>query len=220
MSSSPDSAGGARRPAAATREAFVQLESCAGRTLTPGNAGPIPSADASSVIDFWRAAGPEQWFAKDPDFDRRFRERFLVLHDAAANGQLANWLATPNGARALVLLLDQFPRNAFRNTPRMYATDAMAREIANAAIGAGHDQAFETELRPSFYLPLAHSEDLADQERAVSLSQPLGQRYLSHAERHRDIIRHFGRFPHRNLILGRMMKPEEQQFLDEGGFGG
>jgi uncharacterized protein (DUF924 family) len=93
-----------------------------------------PQAEASAVVDFWRAAGPKRWFAKDADFDRRFREGFLSLHEAAMIGDLADWLATPNAALALVLLLDQFPRNAFRGTPRMYASDAMARQVA----AAGH----------------------------------------------------------------------------------
>jgi uncharacterized protein (DUF924 family) len=180
-------------------------------------ASPVAAAE---VVDFWREAGPPLWFAKDAAFDRRFRERFLSLHEAAARHRLAEWLAAPTAALALLLLLDQFPRNAFRGTPRMYATDAMARGAAAAAIDAGHAQAVETALRLFFYLPFAHSEDPADQERSVALNRPLGQPNLSHAEGHRDIVRRFGRFPHRNPILGRTMTPEEQRFLDEGGFAG
>ena len=172
------------------------------------------------VVDFWREAGPGLWFAKDDAFDRRFRERFLSAHEAAARGELAGWLATPDGALALVLLLDQFPRNAFRGTPRMYATDALAREVTAAAIDAGHDRAVEALMQLFFYLPFGHSEDLADQERSVALDRRLGQPDLSHAERHRDIVRRFGRFPHRNPILGRPMRPEEQRFLDDGGYAG
>ena len=181
---------------------------------------PIPLAEAAAVVGFWREAGPSLWFAKDDDFDRRFRERFLSLYEAAARGELTGWLATPEGALALVLLLDQFPRNSFRGTPRMYATDALAREITTAAIDAGHDRAVEDPLQLFFYLPFGHSENLADQERSVALARRLGQPNLSHAERHRDIIRRFGRFPHRNPILGRAMRPEEQQFLDQGGYAG
>jgi uncharacterized protein (DUF924 family) len=181
---------------------------------------PIPIAEAAAVVSFWREAGPGLWFAKDDGFDRRFRERFLSLYEAAARGELTGWLATPEGALALVLLLDQFPRNSFRGTPRMYATDALAREMANAAIQAGHDCVAEAPLQFFFYLPLGHSENLADQERSVALARRLGQPGLSHAEGHRDIIRRFGRFPHRNPILGRAMRPEEQQYLDEGGFAG
>lgn len=180
----------------------------------------IPLAEAAAVVGFWREAGPSLWFAKDDDFDRRFRKRFLSLYEAAVRGELTGWLATPEGALALVLLLDQFPRNSFRGTPRMYATDALAREITTAAIDAGHDRAVEGPLQLFFYLPFGHSENLADQEQSVALARRLGQPNLSHAERHRDIIRRFGRFPHRNPILGRTMQPEEQQFLDQGGYAG
>lgn len=180
----------------------------------------VPVAEAAGVVQFWREAGPGLWFAKDDAFDRRFRERFLSLHEAAVRGELADWLATPDGALALVVLLDQFPRNAFRGTPRMYATDALARQVTAAAIAAGHDWAVAAELALFFYLPYGHSEELADQERSVALARRLGQPNLSHAERHRDIIRRFGRFPHRNPILGRSMRPEEQRFLDEGGYAG
>ena len=119
-----------------------------------------------------------------------------------------------------MLLLDQFPRNAFRGTARMYATDEAAREAAASAIDAGHDRAVEQALRLFFYLPFGHSEDLADQERSVALAESLGEPSLSHAKGHRDIIRRFARFPHRNPILDRAMTPEEQAYLDAGGFAG
>ena len=175
---------------------------------------------ASAVTGFWREAGAERWFAKDAAFDDRFRELFLPSHEAAARGDLADWEATPEGTLALLLLLDQFPRNAFRGTPRMYATDAMARQKARTAIGVGQDREIEPELRLFFYLPFVHSELLADQHLSVELNRQLGQPHLSHAERHRDIVLRFGRFPHRNAILGRAVSPEEQQFLDQGGFAG
>jgi uncharacterized protein (DUF924 family) len=184
--------------------------------IAPAN----PPAEDSAVVEFWRAAGPQRWFEKDADFDCRFRERFLSLHEAATLGELADWPATSKGALALVLLLDQFPRNAFRGTPRMYASEAMALVVASAAIDAGHDQAIEANLRRFFYLPFSHSESLTDQDRSVELNRGLGQSVLSDAERHRDIIRRFGRFPHRNPILGRTMTPEEKWFLDEGGYAG
>jgi uncharacterized protein (DUF924 family) len=179
-----------------------------------------PSDEARAIIDFWRDAGPDRWFTKDDAFDRRLRDRFLDAYEAAAHGELARWLAMPDAALALVLLLDQFPRNAFRGTPRMYATDGMARAVASAATDAGYDEAVEPALRLFFYLPFEHSEDLADQERSVALYRALGYPDLGYAERHRDIIRRFGRFPHRNRILGRTTTPEEQRFLDEGGFAG
>ncbi|MBR0665120.1 DUF924 family protein [Roseomonas hellenica] len=181
-------------------------------------AGGLDSARA--VVDFWRAAGPGLWFAKDPGFDDRFRRGFLAAHEAAARSDGAGWLATPEGALGLVLLLDQFPRNAFRGTRRMYATDATARAAAAAAIAAGHDQGVETALRLFLYLPFAHSEDLADQDRSVALVAHLGEPNLTRARRHRDIIRRFARFPHRNPILGRAMRAEEQRYLDAGGYAG
>jgi uncharacterized protein (DUF924 family) len=180
----------------------------------------MSSAAAIAVVDFWKEAGPTLWFAKDFDFDRRFRERFLFWYEAAANGDLADWSATPTGSLALLLLLDQFPRNAFRGTPRMYATDPLARQIASAAIAARHDRAVEAELRIFMYLPFGHSENLADQERSVSLVRHLGEPAPWRARRHREIIRRFGRFPHRNAILGRAMTSDEQRYLDEGGFAG
>lgn len=176
--------------------------------------------DPARVVEFWSQAGFEAWFRKDDAFDQRFREQFLAAHEAAAAGKLDGWLATPQSALALLLLLDQFPRNCFRGSPRMYATDALARERARQALERGHDQAIEPTLRLFFYLPFSHSEDLADQERAVALSTPLGPEVAKHAIGHHDIVKRFGRFPHRNELLGRQSTPEEQQFLAEGGFAG
>lgn len=175
---------------------------------------------AKQVVQFWRDAGPSLWFAKDPEFDRRFKDRFLTLHEAAARGELADWNETPEGALALCILLDQFPRNAFRGTPRMYATDALARKMADEAIARGYDRQLEDALAVFVYLPFGHSESLADQERSVTLAKRLGADYVGHAEHHRDIVKRFGRFPHRNPILGRAMRAEEQRYLDEGGFKG
>lgn len=179
-----------------------------------------PLATAAEIVRFWRDAGPDRWFAKDAAFDARFRAHCQPLHEAAAQGELASWQGTPEGALALVLLLDQFPRNCFRDTARMFATDAIARTVASQAIAAGFDQAVEPELRVFFYLPFEHSEDLADQDRSVALAAPLDETYRRYADLHRDIIRRFGRFPHRNAILGRASTPEEQRFLDDGGFSG
>ena len=181
---------------------------------------PRTGPEARAVLNFWREAGPSMWFAKDDAFDARFRDRFLVAHEAAARGENEHWLATPEGALSLVILLDQFPRNAFRNTPRMYDTDALARKAADKALAAGYDQRLPRELRKFFVLPFAHSEDLADQERAVALSRRIGPDDLAHAEHHRDIVRRFGRFPHRNAILGRESTPEERRYLEHGGYRG
>jgi uncharacterized protein (DUF924 family) len=176
--------------------------------------------EAAKVVSYWRNAGPALWFAKEPEFDRDFRERFAALHESAASGGFANWVAESEGALALVLLLDQYPRNAFRGTPRMYASDARARSVATLAIESGHDQATEPSLRLFLYLPFGHSEALVDQDRAVELVRALGEPHLSRAMHHRDIVRRFGRFPHRNAILSRPMRPEEQAFLDAGGYKG
>jgi uncharacterized protein (DUF924 family) len=203
---------GARSP-----EGFAELQSHAGRKVCSAGVKPVAADD---VVSFWQEAGKPMWFAKDANFDRSFRERFLSAHEAATRGELNDWATTPNGALALVILLDQFPRNAFRGTPRVYASDVQAYDIADRALAAGHDGQICLELRAFFYLPFCHSEALADQERAVALISALGEEATRAAERHRDIIRRFGRFPHRNGILGRTMTAEEQAYLDQGGFAG
>ncbi|MBC5783574.1 DUF924 family protein [Ramlibacter sp. USB13] len=176
--------------------------------------------DPTEVLRFWRDAGPARWFRVDAGFDALFRDRFLAAHEAAATGRLAHWSESPDGALALVLLLDQFPRNAFRGTPRVYATDAKAREVADAAIAAGHDLRVEPSLRPFFYLPFMHSEELRDLDRCVALTRELGGEHLRFAQHHRGIVERFGRFPHRNAVLGRRSSAEEERFLAEGGFRG
>jgi uncharacterized protein (DUF924 family) len=175
---------------------------------------------AAEVVAFWREAGPELWFAKDASFDREFRERFAREYERAARGELNEWMCTPEGALALILLLDQYPRNSFRDTPKMYATDEAARTLADAAIAAGFDRLIAPNMQLFIYLPFGHSEDLSHQERSVELARRLGEPTLSHAQHHHDIIKRFGRFPHRNPILGRAMTPEEQAYLDNGGFKG
>ncbi|MDB5956630.1 DUF924 family protein [Ramlibacter sp.] len=175
---------------------------------------------AADVVKFWRDAGPRRWFRHDEAFDAAFRERFLVAHEAAVAGELAEWGASAEGALALVLLLDQFPRNAFRETPRMYASDAQARQAAGAALAQGFDREVDDPLRQFFYLPFMHSEQLADLERCVALNRAQGGESLRYALHHRDIVARFGRFPHRNAVLGRPNTPEEQRFLAEGGFKG
>ena len=177
-------------------------------------------SDVDDVLSFWREAGPKRWFAKNAAFDSEFRERLLDLHFAAARRELDAWAGSAEGALALLILLDQFPRNAFRGSAQMYATDALARHFARIAVDAGLDRLIEPELRQFCYLPFEHSEDLADQERSVALSRALGPRHAKHALRHRDIIARFGRFPHRNALLGRDSTPEELAFLAAGGFAG
>ncbi|MET0657209.1 MAG: DUF924 family protein [Steroidobacteraceae bacterium] len=178
------------------------------------------NAAAEEVLAFWEAAGPSLWFAKDASFDQRFRERFLARYEAAVRGELERWSTAPLSALALIILLDQYPRNSFRGTPRMYATDERARTLADAAIAAGYDRAVPADLRLFMYLPFAHSESLADQERSVELARRLNPTDLAHAEHHRDIVKRFGRFPHRNAILGRSSTPEEVAYLENGGYRG
>jgi uncharacterized protein (DUF924 family) len=174
----------------------------------------------AAVIAFWRAAGPKKWFEKDAAFDDEIRRRFLKIHEAAASGKLTAWEASAEGALALLILLDQFPRNMFRGEVRAFVTDPLARAIASRAILNGLDGAFP-DMRGFFYLPFEHSEDLADQERGLTLYKAAGDDDgLKWAKIHADIIRRFGRFPHRNAVLGRVSTPEEQKFLDDGGFAG
>ncbi|MBU4632684.1 DUF924 family protein [Pseudomonas chlororaphis] len=180
----------------------------------------INDKQAAAVVRFWREAGASQWFAKDPVFDQRFRELFLDRHRAVVRGEYEVWRNTPEGSLALLILLDQFPRNAFRGSADMYATDVLARHFARLAQAAGHMEAVAADLRLFFCLPFAHSEDLIDQDFSVLLNARLGQPWLAHAEGHRDVIRRFGRFPHRNRLLGRESTPEEERFLEEGGFAG
>jgi uncharacterized protein (DUF924 family) len=174
----------------------------------------------ADVVAFWRAAGPKRWFEKDDAFDEDIRRRFLAVHEAAAAGKLGAWEDNAEGALALLILLDQFPRNMFRGQARAFATDLLARAVASRAIRNGFDGAFP-DLRTFFYLPFEHSEHLADQEQSVALYKAMGDADgLKWAEQRADIIRRFGRFPHRNAPLGRTTTPEEQAFLDSGGFSG
>jgi uncharacterized protein (DUF924 family) len=180
-----------------------------------------PLASAADVVSFWREAGPERWFKKDSAFDDAIRGRFLATHEAAAAGKLSGWEQSADGALALLILLDQFPRNMFRNDPRAFATDPLALAVAAGAIVRGFDSQVSKEMRGFFYLPFEHSEDLADQDRVVAFHKAIGDADgLKWAEIHADIIRRFGRFPHRNAVLGRVTTPEEQAFLDGGGFAG
>ena len=173
---------------------------------------------ASEVVRFWRDAGAQAWFNGGEAFDRQCESRFLDAHLAAARRGHEDWLDTAEGALALLLLLDQIPRNIFRGSGHAFASDGLARHYAGRALASGHDAAFEPMLRAFFYLPFEHSEDLADQDRSVALCEAMGDaNYLKYAEAHRDVIRRFGRFPHRNHALGRDNTPEEQAWLDAGG---
>ena len=173
------------------------------------------------VLAFWRRAGHERWYAPDPSFDAAVHDRFLALWQQAAAGRLSSWEDTDQGALALVIVLDQFPRNMFRGDAKAFSSDALAREVANRALARGIDRRIAPPLLQFLYLPFMHSEHLPDQIRCVELFRAGDNaENLGYAEVHADIIRRFGRFPHRNPILGRITTPEEQAFLDAGGFSG
>ena len=180
---------------------------------------PLPSA--KDVVDFWIQAGPQKWFAKDEAFDRDFKSRFYEAHFAAARRELDSWMETPEGALALMILLDQFPRNSFRDTGHMFATDSLALALSRKAIEAGHHKGVASELQPFILMPLMHSESLSDQQDLVDMldvdTHPDTYKY---AVVHRDVIAQFGRFPHRNAALGRETTAQETEFLKSGGFSG
>lgn len=184
----------------------------------------------ADVLFFWFSAPGEHgkrhkhWFAKDDAFDREVRERFLPLYEQGAAGSLSRWKERAADCLALIILLDQFPRNMFRGSPRAFDADPLALHAARHAVAQGYDRAMLPVERMFVYLPFEHSEALADQRMACELSKPLeafeetadAYRY---AVRHRDIIERFGRFPHRNAILGRASTPEEIEFLKQPGSG-
>jgi uncharacterized protein (DUF924 family) len=184
----------------------------------------LGAADAIGPMDvlaFWRAAGPDKWFERNAAFDSEIKHRFLSVWRAAEEGKLAHWEETPEAALALAIVLDQFPRNMFRGDRRTYATDALARAVADRAIARGFDRQVSHPERQFFYLPFNHSENLADQERCLELARHYrDDEFTKYAEHHAEIIRRFGRFPHRNALLGRATNPDEQAFLDGGGFAG
>jgi uncharacterized protein (DUF924 family) len=188
---------------------------------------------AIAILNFWfddPAASDSQygqqrqvWFKKDPDFDQQVRERFLDTYGQARQGAYQDWADTARGALALIILLDQLPRNMFRGTPKCFESDAQALAIAQGAIAQQYDQALIPVERLFLYLPLEHSENLTHQEQCVALfealvqDEPELQTTLDYAYRHRDVIARFGRFPHRNEVLGRASTPEEETFLQQPG---
>lgn len=176
---------------------------------------------ADVVLAFWELAGSSRWFTHNDAFDANFRQHFSEQHFAAARGEYAHWMERAEDALALLILLDQFPRNAFRGSAHAYATDGLALHYAKHALARRFDQQVSTPLRLFFYLPFEHAEDLQEQARAVQLMTTLDDAQATGwALEHQQIIQRFGRFPHRNAVLGRPTTAEEQQFLDEGGFAG
>lgn len=179
-------------------------------------------SDPASVLAFWVEAGPASWFKSDPAFDAEIRTRFVSTWRAALEAGRAPWSDTPEAVLASVILLDQFPRNMFREDACAFATDAIARDLVRTALAQDMDLAIAGPERHFFYMPLIHAEDLADQDAAIAVitaHMPDPNRLL-HARAHRRIIRQFGRFPFRNKALGRETTADEQAFLDAGGYGG
>ena len=172
---------------------------------------------AREVVDFWREAGPAKWFNGGTAFDDALRARFEAAHFAAARRELEGWMDDAEGALALLVLLDQVPRNLFRGSAHSYATDPLALHYAGRMLEAGLDREVEPALRVFCYLPFEHPEDLLDQERSVALMADLGEPYAEYAVQHFDVIERFGRFPHRNRALGRASSADEQAWLDAGG---
>ena len=196
---------------------------------------PRPSIDtrATGVLDFWFGtpdsaefgSSRKMWFTKDAAFDAQIRERFSGLLDEALNGRLTQWDAHPRSALARILVLDQFTRNAFRAAPRSFAGDAHALGAAQALVGRGHDLMLAPVERGFAYLPFEHSENIAMQNEALRLfgqlaiDAPEQASLLEWAQRHHAIVARFGRFPHRNVILGRASSVEEDAFLQQPGSG-
>lgn len=178
-------------------------------------------ARPEEIFLFWKDAGPDKWFKPDPAFDEQIRARFLETYEAGMHGELEHWERSAYGSLALVLLFDQFPRNMFRGSPKAFASDEKAKQVTDRAIAEGRDKAVDPEVHTFFYMPYMHSEALSDQQRCVALMEAGGkQENIKYAEIHRDAIARFGRFPHRNEILGRKSTPEEIAYLQGGGFKG
>jgi uncharacterized protein (DUF924 family) len=174
----------------------------------------LPSID--DVLTFW-FANPGRWWKKDPAFDAEIRDRFLSLHDAVVRDEREDWLETSRGMLAYVIVLDQFSRNMFRGSARMFESDPRALAAARRALDRSFDRGLSGDERMFLYMPFMHSEDVADQDRCVALFASALQQWLPYAEEHRNIVRRFGRFPHRNAIQGRPSTSEELEFLKQPG---
>lgn len=171
--------------------------------------------DFQAVLDFWFSEETRPlWFRSTPEFDAAIRNRFEATWEAGRDGQLGAWEETPRGALALAIVLDQFPLNMYRGEVRAFSTEALAREVAGRAIDRGWDEGLPGQERMFLYLPFMHSESLADQDRSVALFDAAGLvDNLRFARHHRELVRRFGRFPHRNALLGRESTPEELEYL-------
>lgn len=174
---------------------------------------------ALALLAFWIDAGPARWFARSDEFDTACCD-YIALWEEARAGALDGWMATAAGSLARIILLDQIPRNAFRGEARQFATDALALAAARAAVTAGYDRTQPWPARNFYYLPFQHAEDMTAQDEGLDLYRPSAdQETYYYALVHADVIRRFGRFPHRNALLGRETTEAERHYLDTGGFG-
>jgi uncharacterized protein (DUF924 family) len=179
------------------------------------------NTNGDAVLHFWfEETKPYQWFRRDDAFDKAIKTRFGAMHEAARRGRLDVWRAHPVYSLSLILILDQFSRNLYRDTPQAFAHDAQALDIAREAIARRFDHLVSDQRRAFFYMPFMHAEDLSVQTESVALfkAQLPTTKNLPYAIQHRDIMKRFGRFPHRNDIFGRQSTPEEIAFLKAGGF--
>lgn len=176
-----------------------------------------PDAESAAILDFWFGElAPQQWFAVDPAVDRTIVERFSLVAAKIATGGAPQWAESPGGSLAAVIALDQFPRNLYRGDPRAFATDGQALALAEQALDRGFDEGMGVYARQFLYMPFMHSEDAEDQVRALELFEGLGlPEAVEAARRHKEIVDRFGRFPHRNAVLGRETTAEEADFLKE-----
>ena len=172
------------------------------------------------ILNFWLQAGPQIWFKKDDAFDQSVKEKFQTLPDQIVDGQYDHWQTHPNGMLASVLALDQFPRNIHRGTARAFAYDETARKFAKTAIDQQWDQQVSDEIKAFFYLPFMHSEDINDQHFCLNLYRKADdEQGVGYARRHLELIEKYGRFPHRNALLGRKSTLEEEDYLSTEGAG-
>ncbi|NQY43580.1 MAG: DUF924 domain-containing protein [Legionellales bacterium] len=175
------------------------------------------NTEYKDVLNFWFDKDHKAlWFKKDSDFDKKISENFMVLYNKARENKLTSWLEKADSALALIIVVDQFPRNMFRNTPKSFETDNLALRYAKLSINKGHNKNISSDKLAFLYMPFMHSENILDQNMSVKLFEKYGlTNNLEYAKEHRDIIKRFGRFPHRNIILGRTTTPEEDKFLKE-----
>ena len=196
---------------------YIEFETMAIQAAGKGLANP----DVEKIIQFWSSIGPKGWFTKDADVDAQITSQFTDLHEKAARGELDDWVKEPKACLAYIILLDQLSRNMFRGDRRAFAQDAKAVQAALYAAEHDHERQVDSQLATFLFMPFMHSESIVHQDLCAKLLHRMGAfMTLDHLIWHRDLIRRFGRFPHRNAVLGRHTSAAEQLYLDSGGFKG